>query len=183
MTIQQRMLNSTARSAIVSTFCNALDTAENTGSLVTQVCNIAHKYLGGEQIHDDDMAAMVNDIAKNRGWKDRVRASRVSEVKRVLYTYQVLPEAIEAYSAKAKKCDWHTSLKLARALGKTKFKVKPAVHMVLETANKGPSAVPPQGRVAAGLKAWYKVSKSDKRAVIVKAAALLSTIGLKLELE
>ena len=75
-------LSATARSAIVSTYITALNTAENTGALVTQVCDVANKYTKGEALNDEDMTAIVGGIARERGWKGPALKSRTSVAKR-----------------------------------------------------------------------------------------------------
>jgi hypothetical protein len=168
-------LNTQARSAIVASFCNALDTAENTGSLVTQVCNTAHKFLHGAEITKDDSDNIVADIARARGWKDAVLRTRSSEVRTVLSSYTQLSEAIEAYTARAHKCDWHTGIKLARRL-KSGDSIKQAVANAFAKSTQSAKSTP-QGRTAGALKAWFKDARSDKRTAILKAAEIL---GLKL---
>lgn len=165
-------LTSTARSAIVSTYITALNTAENTGALVTQVCDVANKYTKGEALSDEDMAAIVGSIARERGWKGPALKSRTSEVRVVLKAAKQLPEAIEGFRKRADKCDWHTSMKLARCINRGE-KVKDAIAHTF--ANKSQSkGSTPQGRTAAALKAWFKEAKGDKKAAIVKAAEILN---------
>lgn len=172
-------LSSTARSAIVSTYITALNTAENTGALVTQVCDVANKYTKGESLSDDDMTAIVGGIARERGWKGPALKSRASEVRVVLKAAKQLPEAIEGFRKRADKCDWHTSMKLARCINRGE-KVKDAIAHTFASKAAGQSkGSTPAGRVAAGLKAWYKDAKGDKKAAIVKCVELL---GLKLNL-
>jgi (2Fe-2S) ferredoxin len=173
-------LNQTARTAIVATFVSALESAENTGSLVTQVCDMAAKHLKGEEIEKDDLESLVTDISKARGWKEKALKARSSEVRIVLKSYIELPEAVVAYKAKAKRCDWHTMLKLARRLV-AGDSIKTAVAACLETSVGSPSSkVKPSGRVAGALAAWYKDATPDKQKAIVKAAALL---GIKLTIK
>lgn len=173
-------LNSTARSAIVATFCNALDTAENTGSLVTQVCDVANKYLRGADITKDDSDEIISDMARARNWKDNVLRARSSEVRVVLRAYSVLGEAIQTYTRRAKKCDWHTSMKLARRIN-AGDSIKQAVAAAFTKAEQSPKSTP-QGRTAGALKAWYKDARADKREAILKAAELLGLrLGVKLD--
>lgn len=164
-------LNTTARSAIVSSFCNALDTAENTGSLVTHVCDVARKFLRGAEITKGDSDEIVNDIARSRGWKDNVLRARSSEVRVVLRAYNTLGEAIDKYSAKARKCDWHTSMKLARRInaGDTVPQAVSAAFVKSQGAK-----VSPQGRAASALKQWYNEARGAKREAIVQAIKLLN---------
>lgn len=165
-------LSNTARTAIVSTYVEALSNAENTGALVTQVCDVANKYTKGEALSDEDMTAIVGGIARERGWKANVLKQRTSEVRVVLKAAHTLPEAIQGFHKRAGKCDWHTSMKLARCINRGE-KVKDAIAHTY--ANKSQSkGSTPAGRVAAGLKAWFKEAKGDKRTAIVKAAELLN---------
>lgn len=165
-------LSATARSAIVSTYITALNTAENTGALVTQVCDVANKYTKGEVLSDEDTTAIVGGIARERGWKGPALKSRSSEVRVVLKAAHTLPEAIQGFHKRAGKCDWHTSMKLARCINRG-AKVKDAITQTL--ASKGQSkGSTPQGRCAAALKAWFKEAKGDKKVAITKAAELLN---------
>lgn len=166
-------LSATARSAIVAAYVEALSTNESTGSLVTQVCDVARKYTKGEAFSDEARSAIVSDIARARGWKGASAKSRCSEVNVVLKAHATLPEAIESYRTKAKRCQWHDSMKLARRLnaGDT---IAQAVRAAFTTSDKPKGT--PSGRVAGALKAWHK-AEPRKRDAILKAAALL---GLKL---
>lgn len=174
-------LKSTSKSAIVSAFVHAMTTVDSTGSLVTQVCNVARKH-GADQLTKPDQDLIIQDIASQRGWGENVIRQRSSEVRTILKSCAALPEAIELLTKKAGSCNWHSAMKLARRVV-AGDSIKQAVATVFEKGASEPKAAHPAGRVAAGLKAWFKQSKSDKRAVIVKATQLLSTIGLKLELE
>jgi hypothetical protein len=175
---QSASLSTTARSAIVSTFVDALSANESTGSLVTQVCDVARKYLKGEAFSDEDRNAVVSDIAKARGWKGASAKSRISECNVVLRAYGTLPEAIETYRAKAKRCQWHDSMKLARRLnaGDT---VAQAVRAAF--AKSEGQTVTPSGRVAGALKSWFKVEPRKQKAILEAAALLGIKLGVKLD--
>lgn len=174
MTTKTNTLSSTARSAIVSSFVDALSTNETTSSLVTQVCDVARKYLKGEPITDDDRADICADIASARGWKPKVMKQRKSEVNTVLKAYSKLPEAIKLLSTKNNgRAQWHDSMKLARRInaGDT---VQKAVAFAMRVKKRGGN---PMGRVAGALKSAWDVMPR-KRAEIIKAARLL---GLTIE--
>lgn len=171
-------LTSTARSAIVSSFVQALSANESTGSLVTQVCDVARKYLKGADMSDEDRSAIVADISKARGWKGASAKSRTSEVNVVLRAYSTLPEAIDAFRTKAKRCQWHDSMKLARRIN-----AGDSIAAAVKAAfTKGESSKgTPSGRTAGALKAWYK-AEPRKRDAILKAAELLNLkLGIKLD--
>lgn len=174
-------LSTTARSAIVSSYLEALSSAENTGALVTQVCDVANKYTRGEAISDEDMTSIVGGIAKERGWKGPALKSRASEVRVVLRASNTLPEAIKAFRNRADKCDWHTSMKLARCINKGTG-VQKAVSQVFAAAKSGGQSAKsnPAGRAAGALKAWWKAAKGEKKAAILRAAEIL---GLKLNVK
>lgn len=175
---QSLTLSTTARSAIVSSFVDALSQNESTGSLVTQVCDTARKYLKGAAISDEDRSAIVSDIAKARGWKGPSLRSRASEVNVVLKAYNKLPEAIEAYRAKAKRVQWHDSMKLARRLnaGDT---IAQAVRAAFTKSDS--RQVAPSGRVAGALKAWFKAEPRKQKAILEAAALLGLKLGVKLD--
>lgn len=171
-------LSSTARSAIVSSFVEALAANESTGSLVTQVCDVARKYTKGEDFSDEDRSAIVSDIAKARGWKGASAKSRCSEVNVVLKAHASLPEAIGAFKSKAKRCQWHDSMKIARRLN-AGDSITQAVKAAFTKGESGTST--PSGRVAGALKAWFK-SEPRKQEKILEAAALLGIkLGVKLD--
>lgn len=166
------MLSASARTAIVSTFVDALNASENTGSLVTQVCDTANRYTKGEKLSDDDTSSIVNAVAKERGWKGASAKSRMSEVRVVLRAASDLPEAIKGFTARARKCDWHTAMRLARAINRGDSVKAAITHTFAKKSGQSPKSTP-QGRTAAGLKAWYEAAKGDKRALIIKACTLL----------
>lgn len=172
-------LSTTARSAIVSSFVDALAANESTGSLVTQVCDVANKYLKGSEMVEDDRNAIANDIAKARGWKGPSLKSRVSEVNVVLKACTTLPEAIKAFAAKSPKCQWHDSMKLARRINKGDS-VKQAVAFALKKGEAGEGAKP-AGRVAGALKAWFKAEPRKQEAIIKAAEILGIKLGVKLD--
>lgn len=171
-------LSSTARSAIVSSFVEALSANESTGSLVTQVCDVARKYTKGEDFSDEDRSAIVADISKARGWKGASAKSRCSEVNVVLKAHASLPEAIESYRTKAKRCQWHDSMKLARRLnaGDT---IGQAVKAAFTKSESG--TVSPSGRAAGALKAWFKAEPRKQKAIMEAAALLGLKLGVKLD--
>jgi broad specificity phosphatase PhoE len=172
--IAESILDTSARSAIASTFSKALDTVENGASNFTQVCNIAARFLKGKPCPKADQDSIAEDIAERRGWKAMTREVRKSEVRVILRAYVNLPEAVEAFRKRMKACSWHEGMKLARLLNTHKGNVKLAVaDAVAFQSGKGASAVKPQQRVAGALKAWYAQSRGEKREAIKKAAALL----------
>jgi hypothetical protein len=163
-------LSSTAISAIASSFVDALNTNESTGSLVTQVCDVARKYLKGEAMTDDDRASIVTNIASAKGWKRNVLKQRSSEVNVVLKAYHALPEAIELLTKRNDgRAQWHDSMKLARRINAGDSTQKAVAFAMRQ---KQPGQGNPMGRLAGALKsAWEAVPR--KRADIVKAAQLL----------
>lgn len=174
-------LSATARTAIVSSYINALDSAENTGSLLTQVCETANKYTRGETLSDEDQKAIAAAVSSEKGWRGKTAQSRESEVRVILRASAELPEAIEAFASKNKSCNWHTGMKLARRLNKGEPVAK-AVKTVLHAITNGGQSTQsnPAGRAAAALKAWFKAAKGEKRKAIEKAFELLNLSG-KLE--
>lgn len=173
MTTKQTLsLSTTARSAIVSSYVDALSQNESTGSLVTQVCDVARKYTKGEDISDEDRSAIVTDIARAKGWKGKSAKSRCSEVNVVLKAHASLPEAIELYRTKAKRVQWHDGMKLARRLnaGDT---IAQAVKAAFTTGG-GSAKGSPEGRAAGALAALYDHLTGAKRAALIKAVRALT---------
>lgn len=165
-------LSTTARSAIVSSYVKALDAHETSGSLVTQVCDTAMRYMKGEEISEDDRKAIVSDIARAKGWKGASAKSRMSECNVILRAYAKLNDAAEAFRAKTKRVQWHDVMKLARRLnaGDT---VQKAVAFAMRKGSGSTST--PKGRVAAALKAWYKSEDvtAKEKAMIAEAVEVL----------
>ncbi len=174
---QTASLSATARSAIVAAYVEALTTNESTGSLVTQVCDAANKYMHGEPIATGDRTAIAADIAKARGWKGTSLKSRISEVNVVLRAYDRLPEAIEGFTQRAKRCQWHDSMKIARRLNKGDSVAKAIKAALLK--DKG-AKVSPAGRAAGALKAWFKVAPRKQKAIVEAAELLGLKLGVKL---
>lgn len=173
---QSLTLSTAARSAIVASYVKALDAHETSGSLVTQVCETAMRYLKGEEIPEDDRKAIIADIARAKAWTGKSAKSRMSECNVILRAYAKLGEAIEAFRAKAKRMQWHDAMKLARRInaGDT---IQQAVRFALK--KKPGSPVLPEGRIAAGLKALAE-AKPHKRNAVLKAAEILGiTLRLK----
>ncbi len=156
---------------IVKAFVGALTSVETSGSLVTQVCDVARKALGGDEIPADARKLIVTDIAEARGWKDKALKARSSEVNVVLKAYNTLGEAVSLFTKKNNgKCQWHDSMKLARRINAGD---SPQQAVAAAFAKGESKAVNPAGRVAGALKAWYNVAKGDKKAKILKACELL----------
>lgn len=89
-----------------------------------------------------------------------------------------MPEAISAFKSKAKRCQWHDSMKMARRLnaGDSIAKAVKAAFVKGESAKGTPS-----GRVAGALKAWFK-AEPRKQEKILEACALLGIkLGVKLD--
>lgn len=169
-------LNSSARNAIVAAFSQAMDGVENSGNLITQVCEVANKQTKGEAVSKDDADAIIESIADKRGWKDKTLTARSSEIRVVLKASPSLPETIKLMQSRAKRCDWHVAMKLARRINKGES-CKDAVMGLLQDAEGASKKINPAGKAAGALSFWYKHAKGDKRAAIVKAAGIL---GLEL---
>jgi len=179
MTSKTNTLSTTARSAIVASFVEALAANESTGSLVTQVCNVANKYSKGEALSDEDRSAIVSDIAKARGWKPASAKVRISECNAVLKAAPTLPEAIDAFRERSKgRCQWHDGMKLARRLN-AGDSITAAVKAAFTT--KPGADVSPSGRVAGALKAWFKAEPRKQKAILEAAALLNIKLGVKLD--
>lgn len=165
-------LSAAARSAIVSSYVNALNVNDTTGSLVTQVCDVANKYARGEAICDEDRSAIVQEIARAKSWRGKSALARTSECNVVLKAYNKLGECVESFTNRMKKCQWHDTMKMARRLNRGDSVVQ-AVRFAMQT--KTASASTPSQRAAGALKSWGK-AEPKRQDVILKAASIL---GLK----
>ena len=165
------IINASTHNRIVTAFTSALASQETSGSLVTQVCDVAMTALRGAEIPTAERKLIVSDIAEARGWEGKTLKARSSEVNVVLKAYNKLGEAVKVFTKKNDgRCLWHDAMKLARRInaGDT---IQQAVTAAFQ---KGVGHAPnPAGRVAGALKAWYKSARGDKKAAILKAAQLL----------
>lgn len=101
--------------------------ASGTASVVTQVCNVAMEMYGGEYLPPQDVAAIVTQVSKERGWTVASAQARKSEIRTVLATYDVLPDACNAYLEQAGTLTWHNAVRLGRELLSSDFNVAKAV--------------------------------------------------------
>jgi hypothetical protein len=168
-------LTTSARSAIALAYVNGLNATENTGSLLHTVCEVGAKYLKGAKMADEDTQAISADVARAKGWKGDALASRISEVRIMLRSLHVLPDAIDAYRAKAKLCTWHDGMKMARKLAKG-ASVKDAVTQALTA--KAPGAGNPIGRLAGAFIACIPKVRGEKREALLDAARKLASAGV-----
>jgi hypothetical protein len=159
------------RRVIVQSFVAAMDARDNTGGIVTQVCNAARSICRGKPIGKEDQTAIVEDLADARGWKPDVLRARSSEVRVILDTYSELPTAIQ-HAQRTGTCNWHFALKVARLIRKG----KPATAAVSAARKKSTAdAVPVEGRIASLLKKLI-AEKPRKRDAAMKAAHALNIV-------
>jgi hypothetical protein len=162
------------RRRVAMAFCSALDAQSNTGSIVTQVCDVARSIMRGKPFPDADMAAIVADITAKRGWEGPTAKVRASEVRTVLSTYAKLPEAIKIAQQDG-PCNWHFAMKLARIIkkGKTGAAAVKEARKVSE-----PKVVPVEARIASLLRKLYRKNRAKRDA----AAKAWDALGLKGEI-
>jgi hypothetical protein len=157
------------RSNIVATYCNALQTQDRSGMLLTTVCDAVYKNCKGKPLPDADRADIVSGIGKQREWSAKSYDVRAAEVNTVLKNYAQLREAIKKLTTATDACTWHQAMALARALNKGD-----ALATAVSNVRKGKqvSAGNPVGRLAAALFAMYKACKGDKRKTVVRMARI-----------
>lgn len=117
MTKQAKTITNTVASKIAK----AVSAADSTGSIVTQVCDIAKQAFKGEAIEKADIETIANAVVKERGLKGRNAINRASEIRNVLRAYVTLPAAVVALKKHSKfdgTFPWHASIKLARCVNK-----------------------------------------------------------------
>lgn len=167
----------TGRDAVAAALAGAYDAAANIGSRIAEVCGIARTTYKGAEIPKDDVEHIATRVADARGWKDGARKVRMSEVRKVLGVYSVLPEGIKHVREKSESggCNWQAALRLATKLREHDGKLKPALAAFYKQREQEKANY--SGRVAAALKKWYENSRGDKRVKILKAA---DELGLKL---
>jgi hypothetical protein len=171
--VSKLTLATAQRRPIITAVCNALDARDNTGTFVTQVCNVVRSTMHGKPLSDADAKAIVDDVADARGWRGDTANTRKSEVRVILDTYAVLPELVR-YAKDKGNCNWHFALKMARVRRKDP---KLSVASVYSKASKkGGATVTPEGRIASALKALWK-AKRAKRSVYTQVWELLKLEG------
>lgn len=171
MSKNTKIISASVHNRIVSVLSTTYASYETGGSLVTQVCDVANSALRGAEIPSVERKLIVADVAEARGWKDQALKARSSEVNVILKAYATLGEAVRLFTKKnSGRCQWHDTMKLARRInaGDSTAQAVAAAFMKSEA-----KAGNPAGRVAGALKAWYKASKGEKRAKILKACELL----------
>jgi hypothetical protein len=166
--ISKPVLAVSDRRRIATAFCNALDTQANTGSIVTQVCDVARSIMRGKPVPAADMDSIIADIAAQRGWKGPTAKVRGSEARTVLSTYAELPEAVKLAQEKG-ACNWHFALKIARLIKGGK---SPTAAVSAARKKAADKPINWEGRIAAVLKALIE-AKPKKRAAAINAASLL----------
>lgn len=181
-------LNTSDRSAIARSVAEAIATIGKSGSVVTQVCEVARKAAGGVALSQDDIDSICTDVAKSaslQALNKRNRDNTLSRWRTVLATYASIPEASEALRAKLGRCSWHESMALA-ALLKRGNTVAEAVKSVTDRANgKGTEAAEPanakeaKGRAAMAIKRILKLAKLP-RDLAGDLAKLAHTHGLNI---
>jgi hypothetical protein len=167
---QALSLTTTARSAVVATYCDALDTQERSGMLLTTVCDAVYKNCKGKPLPDADRKDIVSSIGKRRKWSSESASVRAAEVNTVLKNYSALRDAIKRLTNATDACTWHQAIALSRALNKG-ASLATAVKDVKN--GKVAGVVSPAGRVASAIFALYKASKADKRKAVVRVARIL----------
>lgn len=155
-------LTHAARKTVTTAVCDALSSKENTGSIVTLVCNAARAIMKGKPFPVADMAAICEDVAIARGWKGKSKPVRMSEVKTLLCSYAKLPEAIKLAQARG-PCNWHMAMKMARVIKDGKS-VQTAV---TEASRKKKKAPRDQfERLTDAMRKLYKESKGKRKALL-----------------
>lgn len=161
-------LSSSDRSGIARSVAEAIATIGKSGSVVTQVCDVARKAAGGVALAQDDIDSICADVAKSPGLQalnKRNRENTLSRWRTVLAVYASIPEASEQLRAKLGRCSWHESMALAAFLKRGRT-VSEAVKAVVDRANgKGAEKSAPanakeaKGLAAMGLKRILKIEK------------------------
>jgi hypothetical protein len=116
--VQAPKVNRNAVSAIASAIAKGLSQVNATGSLLTQVCKIAHAQFRGKEIPKQDIDAVLVELASTQKWKAASVAVRQSEYRSVLQKYAQLEETMKAFQARMGKCTWHDGIALSRLLRK-----------------------------------------------------------------
>ena len=161
-------LSSSDRSGIARSVAEAIATIGKSGSVVTQVCDVARKAAKGVALSQDDIDTICADVAKSaslQALNKRNRENTLSRWRTVLAVYASVPEASESLRAKLGRCSWHESMSLAAFL-KRGHSIAEAVKAVTDRANgKGAEKSQPsnakeaKAAAAMGLKRILKIAK------------------------
>jgi hypothetical protein len=158
-------VNRNAVNAVAGAIANGLKTVNGTGSLLTQVCKVAHSMFKGKAIPSVDVAAILDDLSARMGWKGGTASVRRSEYKSVLVVYEKLGEAMAIFQKRAGKCTWHDGIALSRLLKKntpTKsaqlHHKRPNAGNKLSPADRGSA----KKQVAVAVKRIIKMAKLEK---------------------
>ena len=141
-----------SRDDLVRVVAEAFDSVENSGNVVTQCVTGAFDLYGGTEIPRTDVAYMLTEIAKKRGWSEQAAKVRKSECRVVLTQYNGLRAAIPEAQKKLDAFTWRDALKLARLLKKHKGNQREALKEL--SASKAPAkktAKSEKGRAIAAL--------------------------------
>jgi hypothetical protein len=168
------MSKSTVVSQVAAALANGFASVEGSANILESICKTVMSAYKGKEIPADEQTAIVDRMVAERGdaWQESTAAARKSEAKRVLQSYNALPEAIALVRKESGgACNWRDGMALARLIVKNDGDVKAAVKGF--SVESSPKKANPSGKVASALKAWFKVAKGDKRADIIKAAQIL----------
>jgi hypothetical protein len=170
------VLSASDRSVIVKSYGDALASHERGGNLISQVCKSVQAVMRGKDVTKADQDLIAEDIADKRQWSAASREPRMSQVRTILRSYTMLPEAIKAFTEKNNGCaTWHDGMMLASKLASGNSQAAAIAFVRGKRSAAGAGTVKsPQAYVAKALKDWYRVVKGEKRADIVKAAKLLN---------
>ncbi len=121
--------------------------ATGTANVVTQVCNVATELYGGEYLPPQDIEFIVAQVARERGWTVASAQARKSEIRTVLATYDVLPDACNMFLEQAGTLTWHNAVRLGRELLSANFNVSKAVRNAI-TKSPAPKSAAEQMQAA-----------------------------------
>lgn len=121
----------------VRKFADAMGSALNQTSIVTQCVNACRAHFQGETPSAKDIKEFADGVAELRDWSESSERARKSEVRNIVRHYARLPAAITAVT-EDKRCEgftWHNAIKVARlckdnksdtALVRAYFEAKPS---------------------------------------------------------
>lgn len=148
---------------IVTSFIEAIQTAQNSGTALVTFCRAAAKAKFPSKPEESDVVSIVDAIAAKAGWNGSAREKvSKSEARGLIRAHASLPELMDALrSSEYGRCGYHDAVKLSRIHNKLEGSVAESIAAFNTKAET--KAVDPIKKLEAGLKAALKNLQDGKR--------------------
>lgn len=98
----------------VRKFADAMGSALDQRSIVTQCVNACASHFQGETPDSKSVKEFADGVAELRDWTPASERARKSEVRNIVRNYDRLPGLCDKIAAKADTFTWHNAIKVAR---------------------------------------------------------------------